>query len=299
MGAAMSWRGWSAFLALGVIWGIPYFFIKLAVQELSPFVVAWSRIVLAMAVLLPIAWHRGALAAVRGHWGAVIAFAVVEFAVPFSAISLGERWISSSVTGILIATVPLIVTLTSRFFGLHERVGFGRLTGLVAGLIGVVILLGVGSVTGPLGWAGVTCMLVASVGYAVGPLIVQRHLAGMDSLGPVAASLLAASVILLWPACANLPGHMPTLRALACIAVLGLVCTAMAMLLMFYLIGHAGAARATVITYINPVVATALGTIVLHERLGLGGALAFGLILLGSWLATRKGAADAVPEPAR
>src|SRR5579859_6828874 len=116
----MSWRAWLAFIALGVIWGVPYFFIKLAVQELSPFVVAWGRVSLAGLILMPIAWHRGALRPLRSHMLAVIAFALVEFVIPFSAISIGERWIDSSVTGILIASVPLTIALISRFFGLHE-----------------------------------------------------------------------------------------------------------------------------------------------------------------------------------
>ena len=110
----MGWRGWLAFGALGIIWGLPYFFIKLAVQELSPFVVAWGRVALATLILLPIAWHRGSLRSLGSHKAAVLAFALAEFVIPFSAISIGERWIDSSVTGILIATVPLTVALLSR-----------------------------------------------------------------------------------------------------------------------------------------------------------------------------------------
>src|SRR5579862_927552 len=107
----MSGRAWAAFAALGVIWGIPYFFIKVAVQELSPFVIAWARVTLAAAILLPVAWQRGALKAAATHLAAIAAFAIIEFVIPFSAIGLGERWIDSSTTGILIACVPLTVTL--------------------------------------------------------------------------------------------------------------------------------------------------------------------------------------------
>src|SRR5258708_4993467 len=126
----MSGRAWIAFISLGLIWGVPYFFIKLAVQELSPFVVACSRLLLASAILLPIAWRRGALRSVGTHLVPICAFAVVEFVIPFSAISLGEQWISSSATAILIAMVPLTVVLISRFFGLHERLGPWRAAGL-------------------------------------------------------------------------------------------------------------------------------------------------------------------------
>ena len=127
----MTWRGWGAFAALGIIWGLPYFFIRIAVQEISPFAVAWSRITLAALILLPIAWHRGALRPLRKHIGAVCAFAAVEFVVPFSAISAGERWISSSVTGILIAAVPLTIAIIARLFGVHEPLGPRRILGLL------------------------------------------------------------------------------------------------------------------------------------------------------------------------
>jgi drug/metabolite transporter (DMT)-like permease len=286
-----------AFAALCIIWGLPYFFVKLAVQELSPLVIAWGRVALGTFILLPIAWKRGALRSLGQHKFALCAFALVEFAIPFSAISLGERWVSSSVTGILIATVPLWVVLLSRFFGVHEHLGPWRLAGLALGFIGVVALLGLGTISGTLGWAGVACMLVASVGYAVGPLIIQRHLHGLDAFGPLAASLLIASVVLLVPAILASPKQVPTAAVLSSVMVLGIVCTAMAMLLMFYLVSHAGASRASLITYINPAVATLLGVWVLHEHLGLGGITAFALILLGSWLASRGTARARQAQP--
>jgi drug/metabolite transporter (DMT)-like permease len=275
------------FAALGIIWGLPYFFIKLAVQEVSPFALAFVRVLLATLILMPIAWRRGALRSLAKHKAPIVAFGLIEFAIPFSLISLGERWISSSVTGILIAMVPLSIALIQRFFGIREALGGWRVTGLVVGFIGVAALLGTGPISGVLGWAGVGCMLVSTLCYAVGPLIIQRHLQGLDSIGPLAASLGVASAILLIPAAFELPSSPPSANALASIAVLGIVCTAVAMLLMFYLVRHAGASRASVITYINPVVATLLGVLVLDEHLGIGGFIAFALILLGSWLATR------------
>lgn len=290
----MSWRGWCAFAALGIIWGLPYFFIKLAVQEVSPFLVAWGRITLAALILLPIAWRRGALRSLWSHQAPIAAFALAEFAIPFAAISIGERWIDSSVSGILIAAVPLTVTLISRYFGVHEKLGMGRLLGLALGLCGVMALVGFGNISGPRGWAGVGCMLLATLGYAIGPLIIQRHLGRLEAIGPIAASLVVASGVLLVPAVLNLPQQLPSSVALASIAILGVVCTSIAMLLMFYLVNHAGASRATVITYINPAVATILGVLLLHERLGAGGYAAFALILLGSWLATRGTAAAPV-----
>jgi drug/metabolite transporter (DMT)-like permease len=289
-GEVVAWRAWLAFVALGIIWGLPYFFIKIAVQEVPPLMLAFSRLLLSTLVLLPIAWRRGAL---RGLWSyklPILAFALAEFAVPFSLISIGERWISSSVTGILIAMVPLSIALIQRFFGVRESLGGWRISGLLVGFIGVAVLLGAGSIDGQMGWVGVGCMVVATIGYAIGPLIIQRHLSSLDSIGPLTASLLVASLVLFVPAMLELPISMPSSLALASVAILAFVCTAVAMLLMFYLVQHAGASRATVITYINPAVAALLGVLVLHEKLGVGGIIAFVLILLGSWLATRRAA---------
>jgi drug/metabolite transporter (DMT)-like permease len=239
-----------AFAALSIIWGVPYFFVKLALQELSPIAIAWGRVVLGTLILLPIAWKRGALRAVLDYKAAVCAFALVEFVIPFSAVP----W---------------------------------RLMGLLLGFVGVATLLGFGTISGLPGWTGVGCMLLAVLGYAIGPLIIQRHLGDIDSFGPVAASLLVASIVLLPAASFAFPAHIPTPLVLWSIAILGAVCTALAMLLMFYLIGHAGASRASVITYINPAVATLLGVSLLKEHLESEGLAAFALILLGSWLATR------------
>ena len=289
----MTWRGWAAFWALGVIWGVPYFFIRIAVQEISPFAVAWSRLTIAALILLPIAWHRGALYPLRTHLTAICAFAAVEFVVPFSAISFGERWISSSVTGILIAGAPLTVIIMSRFVGLHEPLGARRVVGLALGLCGVIALLGFGTVSGPLGWAGVGCMVLATIGYAAGPLIIERYLHGLDAIGPIAASLTVASLVLLLPALATRPDRWPSTATISSIAVLGVLCSAIAMLLMFYLVRVAGAARALIITYLNPAVATLLGVGLLHERLGPGGMTAFLVILVGSFLATHRPAVTA------
>jgi drug/metabolite transporter (DMT)-like permease len=284
----VSWRGWAAFWALGIIWGVPYFFIRIAVQEISPLVVAWSRLTIAALILLPIAWHRGALRPLRTHKAAICAFAVAEFVVPFSAISFGERWISSSITGILIAGAPLTVIVIARFFGVNERLGAWRAVGLVLGLCGVVALLGFGTVSGPRGWAGVGCMVLATIGYAIGPLIIQRYLHGLESIGPIAASLTVASLVLLLPAVATWPERWPSTATLSSIAVLGVLCSSIAMLLMFYLVRVAGAARALIITYVNPAVATLLGVGLLHESLGPGGVTAFMVILIGSFLSTHQ-----------
>jgi drug/metabolite transporter (DMT)-like permease len=282
------WRAWLAFAALSVIWGIPYLFIKVAVAEVPPLEVAWGRIALGTALLVPVAWKRGTLRTAAGRWRGACAFALAELVIPFSLISLGERWISSSLTAVLIATLPFTVMLLAPLFGLSEPLSARRLSGLVCGFIGVVVLLGVDPVHGVLGWVGVACVAVATVGYAIGSLVVQRYLNGVDEFAAVALSLAIATLMLLPAALLTLPRHAPSMLALGAVAVLGVVCTAVALWLYFYLVAEAGAARATVFTYLNPVVATILGVTVLGERFGASFLAGLVLILAGSWVATAR-----------
>lgn len=282
----MTWRTWTTFIVLCVIWGIPYFLIKVALVDLSPAVVAWGRIALGALVLLPIAWHRGMLRPAMAHKGAIFAFAVCELVGPFSAISFAETRISSSLTGVLIATVPLVVALIAPLFGIREKLGARRAIGLMIGFAGVVALLGIDRLSGADQWVGAAALIIAVLGYAIGPLIVQRHLAGVDELGATAASLSVAAVILLPFALYHAPTQMPSTASIASVVTLGVVCTALALFLFFYLIHAAGASRAAVVAYINPGVATLLGVLVLREPFGVGLVVGLSMILFGSWLAT-------------
>ncbi|HWZ64750.1 MAG TPA: EamA family transporter [Steroidobacteraceae bacterium] len=284
----MTWTVWAAFAALSVIWGLPYLFIKLAVAEIPPVDVAWGRIVLGAAVLLPVAWQRGSLRAAAAKWRAVCAFAVVELVVPFPLISLGERWISSSLTAILIATLPFTVILLAPLFGVHRQLNGRRIAGLACGFTGVVVLLGIDPVQGWLAWVGVACMVAGVLGYAAGSLIVERYLHGVDEFGTVSLSLAVASILLLPATLLSVPKHMPSALAIYSVIVLGVVCTAAALWLYFYLVAKLGAARATVFTYVNPAVATLLGIIVLHERFGWSLIAGLALILIGSWMAAQR-----------
>jgi drug/metabolite transporter (DMT)-like permease len=284
----MTWRAWTTFAALCAIWGLPYFFIKLALQELSPVCVAWGRITLAAIVLVPIAWHRGALQKAFAHKAAITAFAVAELVVPFSLIAMGEQWISSSLAGILIATVPLSVVIIAPLFGVKERLGALRIAGLAIGFCGVVAIVGLDTGHGPMLWAGVVCIMVSVVGYAIGPLVVQRYLSDVDELGAVAASLVVASILLLPLAALSAPNQVPSALSLSAVAALGIACTALALYLYFYLINEAGAARASVVAYINPAVAAVIGVLVLHEPFGVGAGAGLAMILFGSWLATGR-----------
>ncbi len=280
----MSMRTAMLFAILCVFWGIPYFFIKLALVDVSPIGIAWGRITLAALVLIPVAWHRGTLSPALRHKKAILAFAIAELVVPFSLIAMAERWLTSSMTGVLIATVPLTVLIVAPLFGVRETLSIRRLFGLVTGFVGIIVLLGFDTISGSAQWLAVAGVVLAIIGYAVGPLVVQRHLKGVDEIGAVASSLAVASVLLLPVAAATMPHAMPSPLSLASMGILGLICTAGAMLLYFHVIHAAGAARASVVAYISPAIAALLGVLVLHEHFGAGIAVGLLLILAGSAL---------------
>ena len=292
----MSRRAWAAFAAVSVLWGLPYLFIKIADDGgMPPLDLAWTRIALGAVVLVAVAWRAGTLPSLRGRGPWLLAFAVAEIAVPFPLIAAGEKHVASSTAAILIATTPLLIALLSLRFEPSERVTGPRLLGLLVGLAGVAFLVGV-DVSGDGGeLLGVGAVLISACGYATGPLILKRKLADLDPTAMMGACLVIAAVLLTPLAAIAVPGTAPSAGAFASVVVLGLLCTALALVLMAILIGDAGPSRASVITYINPVIALALGVVFLAEEPGAGTLLGLALILGGSWLAT---AAPPGPQPA-
>jgi drug/metabolite transporter (DMT)-like permease len=283
----MSRRAWGAFAAVSVLWGLPYLFIKIADDGgMPPLLLAWSRVVLGAAVLLALTWRAGTLPALRGRGPWLVAFAVAEIAIPFPMIAAGEQHVASSTAAIVIATVPLLIALLSLRFEPAERVGGRRLLGLLIGLAGVAALVGV-DVSGDGGeLLGVGALLIAACGYATGPLILKRRLTDLDPTATMGACLAIAAAILTPFAALDLPTAAPSAGAFASVVVLGIFCTALALVLMAILIDAAGPARASIITYINPVIALALGVAFLGESPGAGSLVGLALILVGSWFST-------------
>jgi drug/metabolite transporter (DMT)-like permease len=285
----MSRRAWGAFAAVSVLWGIPYLFIKIADDHgMPPLVLAWGRVALGAAVLLAVSWRAGTLPSLRGRGRWLLAFAVLEIAIPFPMIALGETKVASSTAAIVIAAVPLIIALLTLRFEPSERVTGRRLIGLLVGFAGVAALVGV-DLSGDSGeLVGVGAILIAAVGYASAPLILKRHLIDVDPTAVMAACLTIAAAILTPAAILDWPSTTPSGGAFAAVVVLGILCTALALVVMAILIGEAGPARASVITYINPVIALALGIVFLGESPGAGSLVGLVLILVGSWISTRS-----------
>jgi drug/metabolite transporter (DMT)-like permease len=280
----VSSRGWVLFLAMSIIWGIPYLMIKIAVEDVSVPVLVLARTAVGAAVLLPLALSRQTWTIIRNHWKALLGFAFFEIIAAWWLLSDAERHLTSSMTGLLIAASPIVAAVLDRFTG-GERLGYKRILGLAVGIAGVAVLAGphIGGST----WPIIEVLLVA-VCYAIAPLIAARHLADVPTLPMTAVCLGFAALVYAAPAAATWPDEMPSTRVLAALGGLAVICTALAFIVFFALIREVGAARALVFTYINPAVALAAGVIVLNEPLTLWNVAALVLIMAGCVLATRR-----------
>jgi drug/metabolite transporter (DMT)-like permease len=281
----MSRKGWVLFIALCLIWGVPYLLIRVAVEELSPASLVFLRTAPAALLLAPFALRPKQVKSLLARWRWVAAYTAVEIAVPWLLLFHAEQRMSSSMAGLLVAAVPLIAAVEYRAAGAGDHLDGRRLTGLVTGFAGVAALVGIDvGGTEPL---AVVEVLVVAVCYATGPLIISKHLAGLPSLSVVAASLALVGVGYAPAGLLTMPSAVSTDTVLS-VVTLALVCTVLAFVLFFALIHEVGPSRATVITYINPLVAVLLGVALLGEPFTVGIAVGMPLILLGSVLGTAR-----------
>lgn len=291
----MSRRGWLLFASLGVVWGVPYLLIKVAVAEVPPVTLVLARTGIGALVLLPLAAMRGAeLRPLLARWKPLLAFTLAEICVPWWLLSEAERHLSSSLAGLLVAAVPLVGAALVQMTG-QDRLDRRRVVGLLAGLAGVAALVGLDVRTDDL--AAVAAVGVVVIGYSLGPVILARYLADLPGLTVMAAALLLASVLIGPFGVAAMPARLPSTPVLLSLLVLAVVCTAAAFVMFFELIAEVGAARATVVAYVNPAVAVVLGVGVLDETFTWATAVGFVLIMAGSVLATGRRRRAAAPAP--
>ena len=294
----MTRRGLLLFAAMCVIWGIPYLLIRVAVGEISPAMLVFVRTGVATLILLPFVLARGGLGAIAGRWPALVAFAGIEVAAPWLLLSSAEQHITSALAGLLVAAVPLAGVVIAASLGNREYFGAATLTGLLLGLAGVALIVGFDlRASTPI---ALVEMAGVVVGYALGPAILSRYLTGIPSVTVIGAALALCCIVYAPFALLTWPHAVPSLAVAGAVAVLAVVCTAIAFLLFFALIAEIGPVRSTVITYVNPAVAAVLGVAVLHESLTWGMGAGFALVLLGSGLSTRRETArvaPVLPEP--
>src|SRR5215211_2570800 len=281
----MDRRSWLMLLALAAIWGASYMFIKIAVRDLSPAMVAFSRIALAAIVLAGFAAMRGELGGMSGRARTLVLVGAVQIAGPFLLISAGEEEISSSLAGILVTSTPLFTALLAVWVDHEERSQGLRLGGVVLGVVGVAVLLGVdlgGSGNELLGGLAV---VLAGLGYAVGGFLVKHRLADAPPVG-VATWVMVASTVLLAPAALlSLPESAPGAGPIASIVALGVLGTGIAFAIFYELIATVGPARSFIVTYLAPGFAVVYGATLLDETITISTIAGLALILAGSWLA--------------
>jgi len=292
----MSRRALALFALMSVVWGIPYLLIKVAVRDLSPAVIVEGRTLIGAVLLSPLALRQGRVRPLLAVWKPLVVYCVCELAVPWYLLSNAERRIPSSLSGLLVATVPLISAFLVYLSGHGNVLGRRGLAGVVVGLAGVAVLLGLDVHGAQLG--SVAQVLVVAVGYALGPLIAARSMSDQSSLALAAVSLAVVAVGYLPVAVLQAPGRVPPASVVASVVGLGVVCTALAFVAFFELIKETHPTHATLITYFNPVVAVILGVAVLGEPFKAATALGFVLILGGSWFATGRSRGRETRRPA-
>lgn len=283
-------RAWLLFAAMALLWGIPYLFIKQAVDSYSPAAVVAGRTLIGALVLLPFALRQRALRPALSKIGWVLAFGAIEMAGPFLLLAHAEQSLPSGLTGLLVATVPLFAAVIAFTGGDRTVLKPARAIGLVVGFAGVAIIVaGPGLAVGGVGsLVAVGEVLLVAVCYAIAPFIVVHRLAGVPALGTVTLSLFAVGLFYL-PIALLTQHEVPTVQSTVSLLALAVLCTAVAFVVFFALIGRVGPVRAPLFTYVNPVVAIILGAIILGEQITLGLAIGFPLVILGCWLAATGG----------
>jgi drug/metabolite transporter (DMT)-like permease len=290
----MTRRGVLLFAAMCVIWGVPYLMIRVAVRELAPVTLVFLRTGIAALLLTPVAAFRGELRPLLRKPLPLLAYTVVEVAIPWVLLSHAETRLTSSLTGLLIAAVPLVGALIVTLTGDRERLGGRRWLGLLVGIVGVAAIVGLD--VGQVSVVSLVEIALVAVGYAVGPIILSRSLSDLPVLGVVSASLLLTTIVYAPFAAFRWPSSMPGSHVVLSVIGLATICTALAFIVFFALIAEVGPTRATVITYVNPAVAAVLGVAVLGEHLTAGMIVGFALVLGGCVLATGSGS-GVVAEP--
>lgn len=297
----MTRRGLFLFAALGIAWGIPYLFIKVAVGELDPAMVVLARAGLAAVLLLPLAIFRREILPVVRRWKPMLAYTIIEIVIPWYFLSSAETRLPSSTAGLLISAVPLAGVAVAFFMGRPAKLAWFNWIGILVGMLGVAALVGFDVAGSDL--VAVAEIAIVVVGYALGPAIISRWMPDLPGVGVTAVSLGAAAIAYV-PFVAltgAFPTEVPSVEVIVAIVVLAVVCSALAFILLIALVGEIGPVRSTAITYVNPAVAILVGAIFLSERITPWTIVGFVLVLSGSFLVTRRRAepiAPAGPEEA-
>jgi drug/metabolite transporter (DMT)-like permease len=287
----MSRKALLLFLATGLAWGIPYFFIQIALEDFSSYSIIFIRVLIGAAIMVPLALNSGALKIALKHWKWVLFFAVIEMIIPWWFITEAGKHISSGLTALLIATVPMFGVVVASLVGDKTIRNPKTLFGMAIGFAGVVGLVGIDSLQGIIDPIWVGAVILAAIGYAVAPAVIAYKIGFVPTTGVISLSMVFVGMAYLVPALTQLPqeiANVPSLNSWLALVGLGAICSALAFMLFFALIKEIGAARSTLIVYINTLVALLLGAVFLSEPITPGLLIGLPLVLIGSWLAGQK-----------
>lgn len=284
----MSRRGWLLFSLVGVLWGIPYLFMKVAVEELSIAVIVFSRLAIGAALLVPIAIHQGAFRNIRPHMKNVLFYAILEMVIPWTLITNAQRSLSSGVVALLVATVPIWATLFAHHTGDSTAAHRVRIIGIAIGLIGIVLIVGIESVSDFNNSWALLQVLIAAAAYAWATNMISRKVTDVPGVAINGIAMTASALLFAPFALANVPLTAPSLNAVLATIGLGVLSSGIAFWVFFIVLDEIGPARASLVVYPNTAVAVLLGVILLDEPITLAILVGLPLVLVGSFFASRK-----------
>ena len=287
----MSRRGWFLFLLTGLLWGVPYLFIRVAVDPdngFTPATVVFLRTAIGASILIPWAIHQKSLSSAFRGLKYVIPYALLEMIGPWILIGTAEQKISSGLAGLLVASVPIWATIFASLYGDKTVWQRSRLFGLVLGFVGLIFVVGIESITGTSDPLSVLMVLLASLMYSYAVMFVQRGLPGVSGIAINAVAMLFSALFYLPFTIIQWPEHHIASSAIWSVIGLGVLSTGLAFAIFFALLPIIGVARATLVTYLNTAFAVVLGVILLDEEFTLGIKIGVPLVLIGSYFASRK-----------
>jgi drug/metabolite transporter (DMT)-like permease len=284
----MSRRNWFLFFFVGFIWGIPYLLIKVAVDELSPPIIVFSRVAIGSAILIPLAIKRGSLKPAISAWRYVVPYALGEMIIPWILITAAEQKMTSGLAGLLVATVPIWATILASFHGDKTVWHHKRLFGILVGFIGIVLVVGIESFSGRHSIVAISMILIAAIGYAWAVTMINAKIPHIEPISINAVAMFFTAIVYLPLVALTFPEHLPSGKVITSILALGLFPTALAFILFFQLIREIGTARGSLVTYLNTAFAVVLGVVILKEPFTLGITIGLPLVLIGSYFAGRK-----------
>ena len=284
----MTRKHFGQFILVGFLWGVPYLFMRVAVREWDPSVVVFGRVVIGAAILFPIAIKRGVVKdSLRGFkW--ILVYAILEMCGPWYLITHAETKINSGLAGLLVATVPIWSTIYSSLAGDKTVWHAKRLMGIVIGFVGLILIVGIETISGAADAFSVFQTVLAAILYSTAMAIILRGMPNGDGVAINAIAMIITAIIFAQAALTNLPEQMPSFNATASLIGLGVLSTGLAFMIYFGLIKEIGQARGSLVTYLNTAFAVVLGVLILGEPLTIGIVTGLPLVLLGSYFASRK-----------